>query len=145
MNEGRFGSKFRLSWLQLCSVLAFTLVVYASLMLPQQVEQMRTGHWFTEHFVGYFVASAIICLGWRRPFLVAAVLSVAAAVLEGLQSLTPSHTPNVFSVLGGTSGAWLAALMIEAIRAVSSRRKSTLRSGVVAGDTYKSVEKAVTK
>jgi VanZ family protein len=142
MNEGGFGSKFRLSWLQLCGVLAFTLVVYASLMLPQQVEQMRTGHWFTEHFVGYFVASAIICLGWRRPFLVAVFLSVAAVVLEGLQSLTPSHTPNVFSVLGGASGALLAVL---AITVVSTRRRSTLQLGAVARDTYKPVEKVVTK
>ena len=55
--------KFRPSWLQICGVLAFGLVIFASLMLPAQVERMRTGHWFTEHFVGYFVAGIIICLG----------------------------------------------------------------------------------
>src|SRR5262245_34561000 len=134
-------SKFRLSWLQLFGLLAFTLVVYASLMLPERVEQMRTGHWFTEHFVGYFVASAIICLGWRRTFLAAVLLTVAAVILEGLQGLTPNHTPNIFSVLGGASGAWLAALFIEAIRVVSNRRKSALRLSAVARDAYKPVEK----
>ena len=112
--------KFRLSLLQLCGVLAFALVVYASLMLPAQVERMRTGHWFTEHFIGYFIASAIICLGWRRPFVVAGVLTVTAFVLEGLQALAPNHSPNLFSVLGGASGAWLAALIIEALKAASN-------------------------
>jgi len=115
--------KFRLSWLQLCGVLAFALVVYASLMLPAQVERMRTGHWFTEHFIGYFIASAIICLGWRR-CLVAGVLTVTAIVLEALQALAPNHSPNLLSVLGGASGAWLAALIVEAFRVASNRGKS---------------------
>ena len=116
--------KFRLSWLQLCGVLAFALVVYASLMLPAQVERMRTGHWFTEHFVGYFVAGVIICLGWRRSFLAAGILTVTAFVLEGLQALAPNHSPNLLSVLGGATGAWLAALVVEAVRVVSKRGKS---------------------
>jgi VanZ family protein len=117
-------AKFRLSWLQLFGVVAFALVVYASLMLPAQVERMRTGHWFTEHFVGYFVASAIIGLGWRRRFIVAGLLTVAAFVLEGLQALTPNHSANLLSVLGGASGAWLAALIVEAFKVASSRDKS---------------------
>jgi hypothetical protein len=117
-------SLFRVSWLQICGVLAFAFVVFASLMLPEQVERIRTGHWFTEHFIGYFIASAIICLGWRRPFLVAGVLTVAAFALEGLQALTPNHSPNLLSVLGGASGAWLAAIIVEAIRVLSNRRRS---------------------
>jgi len=116
--------KFRLSWLQICGVLAFAVVVYASLMLPAQVERMRTGHWFTEHFIGYFIASAIICFGWRRRFLVAGVLTVTAFLLEGLQALAPNHSPNLLSVLGGASGAWLAALIVEAFRVASNRDKS---------------------
>ena len=112
------------SWSRLLGVLAFVVVVYASLMLPAQVERMRTGHWFTEHFIGYFIACAVICLGWRRRFVVAGVLTVAAFVLEGLQALAPNHSPNLLSVLGGASGAWLAALIVEAIRVASNRRKS---------------------
>ena len=117
-------AKFRLSWLQLCGVLAFAVVVYASLMLPAQVERMRTGHWFTEHFIGYFIASAIICLGWRRPFLVAGILTLTAFVLEGLQALASNHSSNLLSVLGGATGAWLAAFVVEAVRVASKRRKS---------------------
>ena len=116
--------KFRLNWLQLCGVLAFALVIYASLMLPAQVERMRTGHWFTEHFVGYFVAGIIICLGWRRPFVVAGILTITAIVLEGLQALSPNHSANLLSVLGGANGAWVAALVVEAIRWASKRGKS---------------------
>jgi VanZ family protein len=117
-------SLFRVSWLRVCGVLAFAFVVFASLLLPEQVERLRTGHWFAEHFIGYFAASAVICLGWRRPFWVAGILTAAAFVLEGLQALTPNHSSNLLSVLGGASGAWLAALIVEAIRVASNRRKS---------------------
>jgi len=100
------------------------MVIFASLMLPTAVEQMRTGHWFMEHFLGYFAASAALCLGWRRPFWVAGILTVAAFVLEGLQTLMPNHSANLFSVLGGASGAWLAAVIVQAIRVLSKRRRS---------------------
>lgn len=122
--SSEMSTKYRLSWLQLFGVVAFALVVYTSLMLPDQLERMRTGHWFTEHFVGYFIASLIICLGWRRRFLVASGLTVAAVVLEGLQALTPNHSPNLLSVLGGASGAWLAALIVEAFKVAANRGKS---------------------
>ena len=95
-------SSSRPPWMKLCGAIAFGMVIFASLMLPAQWEQMRTGHWFTEHFLGYFAASAIICLGWRRPFWVAGILTVAAFLLEGLQALTPDHSANIFSVLGGS-------------------------------------------
>jgi len=45
-------------------------------------------------------------------------------VLEGLQALTSNHSSNLLSVLGGASGAWLAALIVEAIRVALNRRKS---------------------
>ena len=114
-------AKFRLNWLQRCGALAFVLVIYASLMLPAQVERMRTGHWFIEHFIGYFIASAVICLGWRRRFLAAGVLTVTAIVLEALQALAPNRPPNLLSVLGGASGAWLAALVTEVLMVALNR------------------------
>ena len=117
-------ARFRLSWIQLCGVAAFVLLVYAALILPARIEQMRTGHWFTEHFVGYFVTGIILCFGWRRPFLVAGILTITAVVLEGLQALSPNHSANLLSVLGGASGAWLAALVVEAVRWASKRGKS---------------------
>jgi hypothetical protein len=117
-------SNFSLRWSQLLGVAAFGLVIFASLMLPTAVEQMRTGHWFLEHFLGYFAASAALCLGWRRPFWVAGILTVAAFVLEGLQALTPNHSANLLSVLGGASGVWLAALLFEGVRVALNWRKS---------------------
>jgi len=117
-------AKFRLSWLQLFGVLAFVLLVYAALLLPTKVEQMRTGHWFTEHFVGYFVAGIVICSGWRRPFLVPGMLTITAIVLEGLQALSPNHSANLLSVLGGASGAWPATLVVEVVRWASKHGTS---------------------
>jgi VanZ family protein len=114
-------SNFSLRWSRLLGVGAFGMVIFASLMLPTAVEHMRTGHWFIEHFLGYFAASAVLCLGWRRPFWVAGILTVAAFLLEGLQALTPNHSANLLSVLGGASGAWLAALIVAAIGVASKR------------------------
>ena len=88
-------ARFRLSWMRLCGVIAVALVIFASLMLPTKLEHMRTGHWFTEHFLGYFAASLVVCLGWRRPFVVGAGLAVTAFVLEALQALTPNHSPTL--------------------------------------------------
>jgi len=113
-------------WIQLCGAIAFGLVIFASLKLPAQWEQMRTGHWFIEHFLGYFAASSIICLGWRRPFVVAGSLTVAALILEGLQSLTPNHSPALLSVVGGASGAIAAALIAKVIMVARNRRAFAL-------------------
>ena len=81
-------------WIRLCGVVALALVVFASLMLPPQLKRLRTGHWAVEHFLAYFAATSIVCLGWRRPFVVAGSLMAAAAILEALQGLTPNHTPS---------------------------------------------------
>ena len=113
-------------WIQLCGAIAFGLVIFASLKLPAQWEQMRTGHWFIEHFLGYFAASTVICLGWRRPFWAAGILTVAAFVLEGLQSFTPNHSPALLSVVGGATGALAAALIAKAIMMARNRRASAL-------------------
>jgi VanZ family protein len=117
-------SKSRSRWIRLCGVASLALLVFASLMLPAQWEQLRTGHWFIEHFLGYFAASLIIGLGWPWPFVVAGGLMAAAAVLEVLQSLTPNHSPSFVSVLGGASGALAAALIVKFITSVRNRRAS---------------------
>ena len=44
----------RLACIRLRGELAFVFVVYASLMLPEQVERLRARHWCTERFLGYF-------------------------------------------------------------------------------------------
>ena len=55
----RFGWRF-------CGVLVLAALIYASLLLPPQLEQLRTGHWGVEHFLAYLVAVPIVCLGWPR-------------------------------------------------------------------------------
>ena len=83
-------SNSRLILVRLCSVVALAVIIFAS-FLPAR---LRTGHWDIEHFLAYFAATSIVCLGWRRPFVVAGRLMAAAAILEALQSLTPNHTPS---------------------------------------------------
>ena len=117
-------SRFRLSWMRLWGVIALAIVVFASLMLPTQLEQMRTGHWLMEHFLGYFAASLVICLGWRRPLMVGAGLAVIACVLEALQALTPSHSPTFVSAMGGAAGALAAAGLVKLIMVVRNGRAS---------------------
>jgi hypothetical protein len=75
--------------------MAMALIIFASVMLPTKWEQLRTGHWALEHFVAYFAAALIVCLGWRRPFVVAGGLAaIAAPLLEALQGLEPTHSAN---------------------------------------------------
>ena len=57
-----------LKWIRLCGVMALAAIIFTSVMLPTKWEQVRTGHWAVEHFLAYFVATSILCLGWRRPF-----------------------------------------------------------------------------
>jgi VanZ family protein len=111
----RQGFDSRFGW-RLCSVLVLAVLIFASLLLPPRLEQLRTGHWEIEHFLAYLVAVPIICLGWPRPFLVAILLIPAAALLEALQCLQPGHSPNIVAALssigGVVIGALIAALMI---------------------------------
>src|ERR1700675_703116 len=100
-------------WIRLCSVAALAAIIIASLTLPTKLEQLRTGHWAVEHFIAYFAATSIICLGWRRPFVVAGWLILLAALLEALQVLTPNHSANLLSVLSGAGGVLAAALLAK--------------------------------
>jgi hypothetical protein len=108
-------SNSRLRWIRLCGVVALAAIIFASLFLPPKWEQLRTGHWAVEHFLAYFAATWIVCLGWRRPLVVAGLLMPFAAVLEALQGLTPNHVPNLLSALSGAFGALAAALLAKFI------------------------------
>jgi len=103
---------------RVCAVLVVASLIIASLFLPPKLEQLRTGHWEVEHFLAYFAAVPIICLGWPRPFIVAMSLIPAAALLEVLQCLKPDHSPNFLAALssigGVLAGALLAILLIRA-------------------------------
>lgn len=109
-------SDSRLRWIRLCGVVALAVVIFASLMLPATWERLRTGHWAVEHFLAYFAATSIVCLGWRRrPFVVAGLLMLLAALLEALQNLTPNHVPSLLTALSGAGGALVAALLAKFI------------------------------
>ena len=116
-------SPIPLIWFRLCGVLAMVAIVFASLMLPPNWEQMRTGHWFVEHFLGYFVASSIILLGWPKPLVVGIVLATTAVILEALQALSPNHTASALSIIGGVTGALTAAILAKLIALASRRRR----------------------
>jgi hypothetical protein len=111
-------SDSRLRWIRLCGVVALAVVIFASLMLPATWERLRTGHWAVEHFLAYFAATSIVCLGWRRPLVVAGLLMPFAALLEALQSLTPDHKPDLLSALSGAGGVLVAALLAKFIMRV---------------------------
>ena len=115
-------SNRRVIWLRLCGAIAIAGLIFASLLLPAEWERLRTGHWWTEHFLAYFVASLVICLGWPRPFVVAGALAVAAAILETLQGLTPNHSASVDLVMAGAAGALTAALIAKLTMVAWSRR-----------------------
>ena len=99
-----------------------TGIIFASLLLPPEWEALRTDHPIIEHFLAYFVASSVLILGWGRPVAVAGSLTVAAAILEVLQSLTPTHVPNPVVALGGALGALAAALIFKLLATARNRR-----------------------
>ena len=115
-------SNRRVIWLRLCGAMAIAGLIFASLLLPAEWERLRTGHYLMEHFLAYFVASLVICLGWPRPFVVAGALAVAAAILETLQGLTPNHSASVDLVIAGAAGALTAALIAKLTMVAWSRR-----------------------
>ena len=105
-----------ISWIiRLCGVVALALIIFDSLMLPAKWGRLRTGHWAVEHFLAYFAATSIVCLGWRHPFVVAGMLILLAALLEVLQSLQPNHPPNLLAALSGAGGALAASLLVSFI------------------------------
>jgi VanZ family protein len=120
-------SKSRLRLIRLCGVLALVAVILATLMLPTKWEQLRTGHWALEHFLGYFAAASIVCLGWPRPMVVAGFFLPFAALLEGLQAFTPDHTPAALSAVSGAGGALAAALLAKIVIQVRNQRTFTER------------------
>jgi VanZ family protein len=116
-------SKKHSRWIRVGGVMAVALIIFASVMLPAKWEQLRTGHWALEHFLAYFATAVIVCLGWRRPFVVAAGLAVIVApLLEALQGLEPTHSANFLSVISGASGAFAAALVVSASGSIGRRR-----------------------
>jgi len=92
-----------ISWIiRLCGVVALALIIFASLMLPAKWQQLRTGHWAVEHFLAYFAAASIVCLGWQHPFVVAGML----ILLAGAGGLAKSATESPAQSSGRTQRSW---------------------------------------
>src|SRR5687767_7745864 len=103
-------SRSRSPWIRLCGVAAIGLLVFAS--LSGEAAQPRTVlGWQLEHFLGYFLATLVVCSAWPRRLLVGAVIMVLAFLLEGLQAFTPDRTPNLLAALIGAGGALVAILL----------------------------------
>ena len=118
-------SSARLRWLRIGGVAAIALLVIAS--LSGLAAQPRTVlGWQLEHFLGYFLATLVVCSAWPRPLLVAAGMVVLAFLLEGLQAFTPDRTPNLLAALIGAGGALVAILLAEFF--IQVRRRRTLQS-----------------
>ena len=72
----------RSKWIALCGAVVLIAAVVASL-IPANM-QIRTGlHWQVEHFLVYFAATAIFCLAWPRPFIVAGVMMAVLGPARG--------------------------------------------------------------
>lgn len=114
-------SKTRLAGL--CGLAALMAIAVVTLM-PKDWE-VRTGlHWLVEHYLVYFTVTAIICLAWPRPILVAAFLMVAAGILEAMQGLTLDRTPDLWTAMSGAVGVLSAALLAWLITRVKNARPS---------------------
>jgi hypothetical protein len=110
-------------WFALSGVALIAAIAVASL-IPEQW-QLRTGlHWLTEHFLIYFAATAIVCLAWPRPFVVAGVLMVLAGLLEALQGLTADRIPDLPTAFCGAAGVAAAALLADLVISLGTGRRA---------------------
>jgi len=101
-------------WVSLCGTAALAGIVLATLAPTEWVPRLGV-HWMLEHFLGYFALTAVVCIAWPRPFLLAPVLMVLAGVLEALQGATLDRTPDVLSAMSGAAGVLAATLLVSCI------------------------------
>jgi hypothetical protein len=121
----------RSKWMALAGAGVLAAIVVATL-IPADM-QIRTGlHWRTEHFLVYFLVTAIFCLAWPRPLVVGVVLVPVALLLETLQGLTPDRTPDLPTAFAAAAGvlaaAALAYLLTAAFRALKRRKAAQAAS-----------------
>ena len=92
--------------------------------------QVRLGlHWLVDHFLAYFAVSALLCLAWPRPMVVAAVLIPFAVLLEALQGLTPDRVPDLATTLSAATGVAVAALLAELAITLRKRAQISAAAG----------------
>ena len=105
------------TWLWWLFASLIVVIVYGA--LGPEDWQLRLGiHWLVEHFLVFFVLTALACLIWPRPMVVAAVMLPVAVGLEAAQGLTPDRTPDIGTALAAAAAVALAALLADiALRA----------------------------
>jgi VanZ family protein len=120
-------SRFR-AGAKVCSGVIMVLLLIAALGPAKWAPRTELG-WQFDHFIGYFGITLFICLAWPRSLLVGGIIMVVAALLEGLQALTPDRSANLEAALWGAGGALAAALVAELVIRVwrlRARRKLLL-------------------
>jgi hypothetical protein len=95
-----------------CSVPIVVLLVIAALGPEKWAPRTELG-WQFDHVIGYFGITLFFVFAWPRPFLVGGVFMAVAALLEGLQALTPDRHFYLPAILYGAGGALTAALVAE--------------------------------
>ena len=98
--------------IRLLGAAAFAAVAMAALLPTKWVPRTGLG-WQVEHFTIYFVTTLVLCIAFRRPYVVAISVIVSSAILEALQGLTPDRVPDLTTALCGAAGAIVAAILIE--------------------------------
>jgi VanZ family protein len=102
-------SRFR-AGAKVCSGAIMMLLVIAALGPAKWAPRTELG-WQFDHFIGYFGITLFVCLAWPRPFVVGGIVMAVAALLEGLQALTPDRSANLEAALWGAGGVLAAALV----------------------------------
>ena len=104
-------SQFR-AGAKVCSGVIMVLLVIGALG-PERWRPHTELGWQSDHFLGYFVITLLVCFAWPRPFVVAGVLMAAAFLLEGLQFFTPNPSAYFVAALCGAGGVLAAAIIAE--------------------------------
>jgi hypothetical protein len=102
------------------------LLVIAALGPAKWAPRTALG-WQFDHFTGYFGITLYFCFAWARPFVVGGVFISIAALLEGLQALTPDRSAYLPAIFYGAAGALAAALVGELVIRVWRWRRSGMQ------------------
>jgi VanZ family protein len=97
---------------KLGSVAIMVLLVIAALGPAKWAPRTELG-WQFDHFIGYFGITLFFCFAWPWPFVIGGIVMAVAALLEGLQALTPDRSANLEAALWGAGGALVAAVVAE--------------------------------
>ncbi len=95
-----------------CCVPITVLLVIAALGPAKWAPRTELG-WQFDHFIGYFGITLFFCLAWARPFVIGGAFMAVAALLEGLQALTPDRSTYLPAIFYGAAGALAAAIVVD--------------------------------